>query len=120
MVISDIVVESIPRWLYLLAGSYSDSIKGLFNEKQYLEAVEKTGLVNGKIEARLIYDELLIQGGLRDQLNKQKSLSSALWQGDKSQILANLFDPVINTAAKALDGKVASIRVIAQKPLANN
>ncbi|OUS32512.1 hypothetical protein A9Q99_00105 [Gammaproteobacteria bacterium 45_16_T64] len=116
MSISDIVVDHIPPWISLFAGFYSTVTHSLLNEDQYLHEVSLAGMINAKIDARLVYDRLLLEGGLKDQLNKEKPLRTALLHRDKPQILANLYAPIIQPVAKRLDGKVASIRVIAQKP----
>ena len=116
MVISDIVATDVPRWIRLLAASFSPSVT-VVDEQQYLGGIKAAGLEDIRIEGRLLYDKPLLKGLLRQELHTRKTLWQALLTADRLQLASHLLKPFIATAAGKLAGRVSSVRISARKPL---
>jgi SAM-dependent methyltransferase len=53
--ISDIVVESLPEWIRSNAAAYAACVAGAIPEREYVAGLERAGLVDVKVESRLVY-----------------------------------------------------------------
>ena len=59
--ISDIVVESLPEWIRTNAAAYAACVAGAIPEREYVAGLEAAGLVDVKVESRLVYDAAQIR-----------------------------------------------------------
>ncbi len=117
MVISDIVVDrsGVPGWLRALASWLSPAAAGALDEAKYLETVRAAGLVDVEVLARLVYDRATLDALLRDELLGAEA-STCPVSRTVSRLRALGLSPLLARAARALDGKVASIKVAARRP----
>ena len=60
--ISDIVVESLPQWIRENAAAYAACVAGAISESEYVAGLERAGLVDVKVEHRLVYSASQIRG----------------------------------------------------------
>ena len=60
--ISDIVVESLPEWIRSNAAAYAACVAGAIPEAEYVAGLEQAGLVDVKVESRLVYSAAQIRG----------------------------------------------------------
>ena len=99
MLVSDIVVEDLPAWVRADKALYSACVAGAISEAAYLGGLREAGLVDVEVRARLNYDSGQISAMYRDE------------QGGEG-----VPDHVVERAATAATGKVASISVYARRP----
>lgn len=115
MFITDLVAENIPYWIRALIAIHSPASAKAINEQQYITILQQSGLSNVEVKSRLVYDESVLKSLIRDELNKTGSLWSALLSFNKAQIFAHLVTPLLNPLSRMMSGKIASIKVYAEK-----
>lgn len=103
--ISDIVAEPMPDWIEAEGLLYSACIAGAIPEPAYLEGLRKAGLVDVAVRDRLTYEAEQLRALLDTEA------AGACCCGSES-----LPKDQLERVTKALDGKVASIRVVGRKP----
>ncbi len=96
--ISDIVVDDLPQWLRQSAEAYSACVGGAISEAEYLEGLRAAGFDDVQVEHRLVYDATQLKGLVQGEAGGLK-LDAAL----------------LDMAANAAAGKVASIKVVGRK-----
>lgn len=111
MLVSDIVVESLPQEVRDKRELYSSCVSGAISEKAYIAGLEKAGLVDVKVLERLVYDESQLEGLIGSELKEIKEekpcCAPSCCGGSKK-----------NTArdwAKKVEGKVWSAKITARK-----
>ena len=107
MLVSDIVAERLPPEIARNRHLYSSCLAGAIGEKAYLAGLRAAGLVDVKVEDRLVYDTAQIADFIGSELEPSAS--------------ACCFVPTTALAKKwapRLAGKVASVKVAARKPTA--
>jgi SAM-dependent methyltransferase len=60
--ISDIVVEELPAWIRQNAAAYAACVAGAIPEAEYIAGLERAGLIDVKVEHRLVYSAAQIRG----------------------------------------------------------
>ena len=101
MVVSDIVAEKIPEWMYENKKLYCSCVSGAISEKKYLSGLRQVGLERVKVSERQVYkfDEI------ESIIKSSEDLGS---------------EEAIRRIARELDGKVASVKISASKPVLLN
>ncbi|MEE9280989.1 MAG: arsenite methyltransferase [Myxococcota bacterium] len=97
--ISDIVVEALPEEIRRSVAAYTSCIAGAISERAYVEGLEKAGLTDVQVAARLVYEASQLIGIVE---------AEAVDPGVDSGALSR--------AAEAVSGKVWSARFTAAKP----
>jgi len=103
--ISDIVADGIPAWILEYDGLYSSCISGAVSEAEYLGGLRKAGLEEVSVEARVVYDRESLGPLLDSELSDTSCCCSSAVPADRRQ-----------EVAAALEGRVASIKVVGRKP----
>ena len=98
MAVSDIVTQGkLPKFITQNAEAWTSCVGGALQEKDYLDKIQASGFANVAIESKHVYSH--------DEISMFKETN------------AELFDkPLSQKEIKAVDGKIASIRVTAEKP----
>lgn len=104
MLVSDIVAEDLPELVRENDRLYSACIAGAVSENQYVEGLQRAGMVGVEVRGRVVYDE----GQLR------ALLGSATESGCCGDTIVPMDGGQI---ARTLTGKIRSIRVFARKPM---
>ncbi|OGQ81026.1 MAG: hypothetical protein A2289_14390 [Deltaproteobacteria bacterium RIFOXYA12_FULL_58_15] len=102
--ISDIVAEPMPEWIKAEGLLYSACIAGAISEAEYLEGLSKAGLVEVAVQDRLTYDASQLAALLDTDSAGSCCCGSVALSKDQ-----------LKRITEALDGKVASIRVVGRK-----
>jgi arsenite methyltransferase len=102
MLVSDIVAERLPAEIARNRHLYSSCLAGAISEPSYLAGLRKAGLVDVKVKHRLVYDAVQIASFIGSELKVEK-------RGLRAS-LAERWAP-------RLEGKIASIKVAARKPV---
>jgi ubiquinone/menaquinone biosynthesis C-methylase UbiE len=96
--VSDIVTQGkLPKFIAQNAEAWTSCIGGALKEKDYLDKIRASGFSNVAIESKHIYSH--------KEISMFKETDSAIFE-----------KPLNEKQIKAVDGKIASIRVTAQKP----
>ena len=96
--VSDIVTQSkLPKFITQNAEAWTSCIGGALKERDYLDKIQAAGFSNISIESKHIYTQ--------DQISMFKETDSTIFE-----------KPLSQREIKAVDGKIASIRVTAEKP----
>jgi arsenite methyltransferase len=103
--ISDIVADSIPAWIREYGAMYSSCISGAVSEAEYLDGLRKAGLVEVSVEARVVYDRDSLGPLVGSELSGTSCCGSDSVPADR-----------LKEVATALDGRIASIKVVGRKP----
>ena len=108
MLVSDIVVESLPDELRTNKALYSSCVAGAISEAEYLAALRKAGLEEVEVRDRIVYDAAQVKGFVESELADGRPSESggatSCCEGGSLGI------------ADALEGKVWSALVYARKP----
>jgi len=110
MVVSDMVGENIPEWLRENKNLYSACISGVISEKEYLSGLRKAGLEKVKVSERIVYQS----DELESFIKSSDSLSFFPALKNEKEFELN---KVVRRIAKELEGKVASVKISAYKPI---
>lgn len=109
MRVSDIMAQGLPDWVRRSEAFYSSCVGGALSEQEYLEGLRAAGLEQAEVHERMVYDasQLLAFAEADPVLSKAAGGCgcSAGW---------SLVTPEV---ARALEGKIWSARVHAQKPV---
>jgi len=103
MLVSDIVVDSLPWWVTRSSRMHSACVAGAIAEEAYLEGLREAGLTDVDVRARHTYGPEEIEGIINSELP---------WE---SGALRRAARPVIRRIAKSLDGRLTSVQVYARK-----
>jgi SAM-dependent methyltransferase len=68
--ISDIVVEELPSWIRESAAAYAACVAGAIPEAEYVAGLERAGLVDVRVEHRLVYSAAQISGLVGQDLER--------------------------------------------------
>ncbi len=109
MLVSDIVVETLPDWLRQNDQLYSACVAGAISEENYLTGLRNTGLSDVEVRNRFIYEASQIKTffetdeipGLKEIINDQPEQNH---------------ETMINKITKSAVGKVWSAEFYAKKP----
>lgn len=111
MLVSDIMVKDLPQWVRENKALYSSCISGSISEEEYLTGLEKAGMSNVEVMARLVYDTCHMAGLVKSEMPEAKKLLSCCGQTSDEAI-----DKLAASVGDELQGKVWSATVYAQKP----
>ncbi len=104
MLVSDIVVESLPPWIRESKLLYSACVAGAIDEAAYVEGLVAAGLTDVEVRDRLVYDAAQV-GAL---------IVSDIPAADIDEPA----DELLHRVAREVAGKIWSASVYARKPLA--
>ena len=110
MIVSDIVAESIPDWMRKSKNLYSACISGVISEKEYLSGLRKAGLEKVKVSERKIYQADELESIIKS--SDDLSFLAASENGKEFEL-----NEAVRQIAKELEGKVASVKISACKPI---
>ena len=110
MVVSDLVAEDLPPWMSENKKLYCSCISGAISEKEYLSGLRKAGLEQVKVNERQVYkfDEI-------ESIIKSSDDLSFLSAAGNGEDLGS--EEAIRRIARELNGKVASVKISARKPV---
>ncbi len=111
MLVSDIVAEDLPADIAQNRHLYSSCLAGAVSEAAYLAGLREAGLVDVTVVDRLVYDADQIAAFIGSELQEMVGGCCGSEGGGGFEALAAEWAP-------KLQGKVASIKVSAQKPAA--
>lgn len=116
--ISDIVVGDLPWWIRRSQRFYASCLSGALREEQYLGAIRRAGLQNVRVSSRFVYDEESISAftPLDEGASCGCSGSPTTW---KDRVTTSLLKRFAGPIAHRLAGQVASIKVQAERPSAD-
>jgi ubiquinone/menaquinone biosynthesis C-methylase UbiE len=98
MAVSDIVTDGkLPKFITQNAEAWTSCIGGALKEDDYLSKIRASGFANVTVESKHIYSH--------EEVCMFKETNSSVFE-----------KPLSREEIKAVDGKIASIRVIAEKP----
>ncbi len=103
--ISDIIAEPMPEWIKAEGMLYSACISGALPEGDYLAGLRDAGLAGVEVRDRLVYDDAQLAALLDSEAGGGCCCGSETLPKEK-----------IRRVTETLAGKVASIRVVGQKP----
>lgn len=106
MLVSDIVVESLPDWVRQDKVLYASCVSGAISEAEYLDGLRAAGLADTEVRGRLVYDESQICGLIESEL-------AGAGAGPGTSSLPGGADGV----ASSIAGKVWSALFYARKPV---
>lgn len=96
--VSDIVTQSrLPKFITQNAEAWTSCVGGALKEKDYLDKIQAAGFSNISIESKHVYTQ--------DEISMFKETDSTIFE-----------KPLSQKEIKAVEGKIASIRVTAVKP----
>ena len=108
MLVSDIVAEDLPEWIYENETFYNTCIAGAISETDYLSGLRDAGLTDVEVRERITYDpkqvEALVGSEITDTPNAFSCCTPA---GDCGPI---------DQAVEAINGKIWSVKIFARKP----
>jgi SAM-dependent methyltransferase len=104
MLVSDIVVESLPEELRRSQALYSSCIAGAIPESEYLAGLNSAGLADVEVRSRLTYDSDQICGLVESEADGGGCCGTAV-TGE-----------IAKEASKSLAGKIWSANISARKP----
>lgn len=107
MSVSDIVAEELPMEIIENQALRSSCMAGAISEKDYIAGLKSAGLVDIKVENRLVYDAMQLKDFIGSELKESRESSCCC--GDSPTGLADQW-------ADKLQGKVWSIKITARKP----
>ena len=97
MAVSDIVTQSkLPKFITQNVEAWTSCVGGALKEKDYLDKIQNAGFSNISIESKHIYTH--------DEISMFKETDSTIFE-----------KPLSQNEIKAVEGKIASIRVTAEK-----
>lgn len=108
MLISDIVVESLPEWVRASEALYTTCVAGAISEAEYLEGVRRAGFQEVRVLQRTVYDTAHLQSLIRDEISHCEP-EPACCGGGVSR-------GRVREAAESLAGKISSATFSARKP----
>ncbi len=107
-VISDLVADELPDWVYAHRDLYSACISGAVSEQRYLELAREAGLCDVQVMGRQRYDEGMIRGLICDALPiSLAQIADGLGMSE---------DDLLLMASRDLAGKVSSVRFSFSRP----
>jgi ubiquinone/menaquinone biosynthesis C-methylase UbiE len=96
--VSDIVTQSkLPKFITQNVEAWTSCVGGAVNERDYLDKIQAAGFSNISIESKHVYTQ--------DEISMFKETDSTIFE-----------KPLSQKEIKAVEGKIASIRVTAEKP----
>lgn len=104
ILISDIIGDNLPDEIKNIPEIYGSCIGGAISEKEYIKLIEKAGLKNVNIKSKFIYDFTTIKGIIVSELPTNICCSN---------IIIDNIDKYISI----LEGKIASVKIYAEKEL---
>ncbi|MBA7551334.1 Arsenite methyltransferase [subsurface metagenome] len=110
MIVSDIVAENIKEWMRKNKNLYSACISGAISEEEYLSGLRKVGFEKVKVSERKIYQADELESFIKS--SDSLSFFPAL-ENEKEFELSK----IVRRIAKELEGKVASVKISAYKPI---
>lgn len=108
MLVSDIVVENLPDWIRTSQELWDSCIAGAISEKQYIEGLKNTGLVDVAIRNRLDYNFTQVTELIESELPEGQT--SCCGGGSAPEPV------VIKKMASDIEGKIWRVNVFARKP----
>jgi len=110
MLVSDIVVDSLPDRLREDRGLYSSCIAGAISEEEYLSGLKGAGLAEVEVRERIVYDSAQLEALVGSELADGKSGSCG--RGGTMADGSTAAD-----IARSITGKVWSAKFYARKPM---
>lgn len=108
MSVSDVMVRDLPEWVRKNQALYCSCVAGAIDEDEYLEGLRKAGMVNVKVEDRILYEDVQLRSMLLSEVSDV--------QGSKEFLKAQENQDFLENAVQELRGKIWSAKVYAEKP----
>jgi len=106
MLVSDIVVESLPDWVRRDARLYSSCVAGAISEVEYLNGLGEAGLVEVEVCARHVYDKGQLRAFLTSELPTGEAGACGCGGADRD---------LVDKLAPLVEGKIWSAQFHARK-----
>lgn len=107
MAISDLCVQDLPRWMFEYDQLHAACVTGAVPERDYVDRLRRAGLENVQVVGRMVYDIAQIGAVLEHML------------GDgQGRLLGGALSS--SHLARALQGRISSVRFAASKPAAGS
>ena len=103
MLISDIVVESLPDWIRDSQYLYSACVAGAIGETAYVAGLREAGLAEVEVRDRMVYDAAQVCGLIASEIPPADIAASG--------------EDMLRKVAAEVEGKIWSASVYARKPL---
>ncbi|MCC6909751.1 MAG: arsenite methyltransferase [Phycisphaerales bacterium] len=110
MLVSDIVVDSLPEELRRNQALYNSCVAGAISEKDYLAGLRKAGLTDVEVRKRHVYDDCQLEALIESEIVEPSERKSGCGCGCAAPV-----DVDVAQMATRAAGKVASISVYARK-----
>jgi SAM-dependent methyltransferase len=108
VLIADLVADDLPDWVRAHSDLYSACISGAVSEGAYLAFAAEADLVGAKVVDRLCYDASIVRGLLDTSLPIAVDAIAARMKLSR--------DGFLDLAARELAGRVASVKLRAERP----
>lgn len=105
MLISDIVIDGVPKWVRSVAKRFNPAIAATLGEADYVAGLQRAGLQSIEIKARQAYDRATLYS----------MISSDLAESHSPWLVRKAGTALAGPVANAAEGKVVSIKVFAQR-----
>jgi len=110
MLVSDIVVESLPDRLREDPGLYSSCIAGAISETEYLAGLRRAGLAEVEVRERIVYNAVQLEALIGSELGGGRPGSCGCGGTTSGE-------PTAADTVSSIVGKVWSAKVFARKPI---
>ncbi|MHC4610728.1 MAG: arsenite methyltransferase [Planctomycetota bacterium] len=108
--VSDIVVTDLPDWVRQDKRLYSSCVAGAISEEEYVDGLQRAGLVDVEVPERLVYDADQLGDFIKSELAEPQQ-EAACCGGPASD------EEATRQAIEGLVGKIWSAKFHAQKPI---
>lgn len=102
MQVSDIVAENLPENIKNIPEIYNSCLGGAVSEEKYMRLIKNAGLKNALIKSKFVYESAMLKGIIKSEL-------------PDSSCCAGAIEKMIDEIVPVMDGKVASVKVYAEK-----
>ncbi len=102
MQVSDIVAENLPENIKNIPEIYNSCLGGAVSEEEYMGLIKNAGLKNALIKSKFVYESAMLKGIIKSEL-------------PNSSCCAGAIEKMIDEIVPVMDGKVASVKVYAEK-----
>lgn len=107
MLVSDIVIDELPAWVYQSKALYNSCLAGAIGEDAYLTGLREAGMAEVEVRERIVYDISQLTAFVKSELPDQSNENGCC-------AVASGFDS-LEEATKELVGKVWSAKIYARK-----
>ena len=115
MLVSDIVVESLPEELRRNQALYNSCVAGAISEKEYLDGLRRAGMTDVQVRTRHVYDEIQLESLIESEIVEPAAAGAKSGGCCAPSCCGGSGDVDVAQMARRASGKVASISVYARK-----